>query len=56
MLEYGKYGVLTDNNQESLYKAVENFLLNIEDTKKIQYQKDPMKDFLININKLMEEI
>ena len=55
VLEYGEYGTLTDNNQESLYNAVEDFFEKNVTNKFPVYKKDSMKKFLMQIDKLLEE-
>ena len=54
VLCYGKYGILTDNNKESLYGAVEDFLQNNMNLRHVCYEKNPMEEFLKEINKLLE--
>lgn len=54
VLQYGRYGTLTENNQESLFAAIFQFLQN-ELIKTEKYNgKDSMDKFLINIDELME--
>ena len=52
VLQYGKYGVLTENNEEDLYSAVRKFLLVGASGIEVYNGSDSMTEFIKNIDKL----
>lgn len=54
VLQNGKYGILTENNEEALFFAVRKFLLSNNFTSENYDGSDSLNEFIININKILE--
>lgn len=52
VLQYGKYGVLTENNEEDLYLTVRKFLLEGASGIEVYNGSNSMPEFINNIDKL----